>query len=840
MNAPDRGGGRWRRILRAPSRRWQRLPIRSRILAAMLAVSVIPLAAVSAAGLAALQGLNSGGLRTANQQLVAQQGAHVEALVQSKAASVNDELGSIENQVAIVAKAAAAELSAPGSGQLPSAGTNVSILGTGAGAPGSGPLVLGLRNLSALMTDLTVLHHEVAQVWLNLPESNLLEVSPKSSLSGPNNSRFQQLLPSPAVYQEGISEAAAADELQSAAWRQLIVHSPQTAVWTPVYDNPLAGGATVTVATQGTTPSGVQFQVGANIAVSSLVSHFLAGPPGNSHGSYAFLLSSQGNVVSVGRGGTAALGLDSHAHHTQPVSLTQKGNPWLPVATRMRLGLQGSGQINLDGDPVEVYYTPLPATQWSFGVAVPLSGLNASVVGFSQDITRGLEGALALLIPLLVLLAGLVIFFTNILSRRLLGPLTRLQAASERLAQGDLETAVAVSPGPTDEIGSLEMSLDGLRRRLAVQRGQIGSAREELERRVRERTAELAQRNQELSTLNTLTSELGRSLVVAELATAAAAQLQRVWSLPGVWIYVADGLDPSGLRLVGSSGPEAEAPPAAPEPSPAPTEPADLLVRPLAAGGTEVGMLALRGRKPFERRQVELLEVVAGQLALALRNAQLFVDTQELATINERNRIAREIHDTLAQGLAGIIVQLQAADAWLGKQPARAQDALDQAADLARSSLQEARRSVWDLRPERLQRAGLAGAIRDELARVRERTGVEIALRLRGMRGLALPAQLEVAIFRIVREAVGNAVRHGRPREVLVELTFREGRLQVTVSDDGEGFDPLRPARDGSFGITSMRERAVACGGQLELSSRPGGGTKVSVWVPTPRTQVAP
>ena len=837
MSAGGRGGRAWWALPgRLANQRWQRLTIRGRILTAMLAVSVIPLAVVSAAGIAALQELNSGALQSANQRLVAAQGTHLQELVNNKATGVNDELAAIENQVALVGKAAQAELSSPGSG-LGTLGNASTYAVLGSVGSRSTAIDAGLSDLASLLTEIPALHREVAEAWINLPQYGIVEVTPARAVSSADRSRFEQLLPSPSVYQAGIAEAAAADQLQSSAWRQLIAESPQTAVWTPVYDNPLAGGPTVTVATQGATAAGTQFQVGANITVSSLVSAFLAGPPGSAQGSYGFLLSPEGNVISVGAGGTAALGLPSHGRPTEPVSLTQRGDPWLPVATQMRLGFQGSGQITLDGDPVDVFYSPLPASQWSYGVALPVSGLDASVVGFSQEISRGLAGAIAVLIPILLLLAGLVLIFTNLLSRRLLDPLAQLRSASERLANGDLETAVAVSPGPVDEIVGLELSLDGLRRRLGAQRAQIETAQSELERRVRERTAELSQRNQELTTLNTLTSALGRSLVVSELATAAAAQLQGVWDLPGVWIYVTDGLDPSGLRLVGRAGPESGEPP--PAAVVGPTDPTAMLLLPLTAAGGEVGLLVLRGRNPFNHRQRELLEVVGGQLGLALRNAQLFVDTQELATINERNRIAREIHDTLAQGLAGIIVQLQAADAWMGRESERSREALRQATELARSSLQEARRSVWDLRPEGLQRAGLAGAIRDELARVRERSGIRTSLRLRGLRGLSLPAQLEVTVFRIVREAVGNAVRHGSPAEVSVELSWRLGRLQVVVADDGRGFDPSGPSRQGSFGVTSMRERAAGAGGELTLDSRPGGGTRVVLEVPCPKAEVA-
>ncbi|MDA8329904.1 MAG: sensor histidine kinase, partial [Candidatus Dormibacteraeota bacterium] len=236
--------------------------------------------------------------------------------------------------------------------------------------------------------------------------------------------------------------------------------------------------------------------------------------------------------------------------------------------------------------------------------------------------------------------------------------------------------------------------------------------------------------------------------------------------------------------------------------------------------------------------QLALLSVVGGQLALALRNAQLFADTQELATINERNRLAREIHDTLAQGLTGIIVQLQAAEAWLGREPSRAREAVDHATDLARESLQEARRSVWDLRPEGLERAGLAGAVRDELARLGERTGTKTSVRIRGLKGIKLPAGVEVAVFRVIQEAVANSLHHGSPNCVQVEMVRAEHSLRVTVSDDGAGFEPSGPRRAGSFGITSMRERATACGGTLELDSRPGEGTKVVLQVPCGDAQV--
>jgi signal transduction histidine kinase len=809
----------------------------------MLAVSVIPLGIFSLAGLTALSGLNSGSLATANQKLVANQSTHLEALVNSRAAIVNDDLAEIQNEIALLGQAAATAIAEPAPQTVAlGAGPNAIILGPGAGSATPGVHVIQLRSLEGEMTLISQLHPEVAEVWLQLPQSGLLAVSPSTAANRSDSSRFEELLPTQTEYEAGVDQEKA-DQLQSAHWRQLVARSPQTAVWTPVYSNPLAGGQTVTVATEGATAAGVTYRVGANITVHHLVSSLLAGPPGSAQGSYAFIISGDGAVISVGQGGTAALGLRSKAGQPEGVSLTASHNPWYGAANQMRLGLQGFRQITLDGAPVDVFYSPLPASRWSLGVAIPVAGLDSSVVGFAQQISRGLTGVTALLLPVLILLGLLVITFTNILSRRLLGPLSRLTGASERIASGDLETRVTISPGPADEIGHLERSLEWMRERLQEQHKELDGAHQLLEWKVDERTAELTQRNQELAALNSLTAEMSRSLVVSNVASTAAEQLRGVWDLAAVSIYLVDGLEPTGMRLVGRSD---AAPVGADEDSArglllaemvatgpdGPLSRSGQLLIPLTTAGDRVGYLALSTPQVFLPRQMELLEVVGGQLALALRNAQLFADTQELATINERNRIAREIHDTLAQGLAGIIVQLQAADAWMEPEPSRARTAVNRATELARSNLQEARRSVWDLRPEGLQRDGLAGAVRDELAKVREDTGTRTSLRLKGIRSLVLPAQVEVAVFRIIQEAVANALRHARPTAVTVEIARCGPQLRVTVGDNGLGFEPSGQRRLGSFGITSMRERAGTCGGTLELVSTPGSGTQVILEVP--------
>ena len=823
--------------------RWRRFSIRRRILVAMLAVSVIPLGIFASAGLVALSGLNSGALRTASAELESSQGVHLADLVLSKSEIVDNELESIQNQLALVSQSASNALDQPPV-QVPpgqqSAG--IAIYGPGSAEGNNSAQVRALSSLGSQLSQIFNWHTEVACVWVQLPQTGLLAVSPAGILSQANQARYLQLLPPETDYQKAVVRQEAAFHNPNSHWSRLVPAPSQDSVWTSVYSNPLTGGATVSEVTAGTAPNGEPYRIGANITVSHIVSEFLTGPPGTSQGSYAFLVASDGSLLSVGEGGASDLGLDTKRKKVQTVNLISRHSPWSQVAEPMLLGSRGSQTISLAGEPVDVFYSPLPASQWSLGVALPVSGLNGSVVAFSQQISRGIFGVTALLLPVLLILALLAVGVTNVLSRRLVRPLSSLTLASTRIADGDLATPVATSRDSVDEIGTLEVALEEMRHRLSRQRDQIDTDQQELEQRVESRTAELSQRNQELGTLNRLSAEMSTSLVVADVARTAAGQLHELWGDGDAAVFLADQMAPEGLRLVGwAQSPsvpgrdQAELRAAIAGLGELPASPIQvpgLVVVPLAAAGTKVGLLALGRRRPVDGRQMELLEVVGGQVALALRNAQLFAETREMATITERNRIAREIHDTLAQGLAGIIIQLQAAEAWMSREPERSQQALGNATDLARSSLQEARRSVWDLRPELLQRGSLAEALREEMVRTQERTGVKTSVRLQDLRQLTLAAPTEVSIFRIVQEAVANSVRHGRPSRVAVEVARDDGHLRVTVADNGCGFDPARPGRAGAFGITSMRERANSVGGGITVESAPGQGTKVVLDLP--------
>ncbi len=221
-------------------------------------------------------------------------------------------------------------------------------------------------------------------------------------------------------------------------------------------------------------------------------------------------------------------------------------------------------------------------------------------------------------------------------------------------------------------------------------------------------------------------------------------------------------------------------------------------------------------RTLLQERTIAELEQANARLEQALAEnaglqAQLLVQAREAGVSDERRRLAAEIHDTLAQGLAGIIAQLQAVED--GEHVRRA-------TELARESLREARRSVQDLAPAHLEHDTLPEA----LAKI---TGGRARLTVTGT-AEPLHDELEAALLRIAQEALANATRHAQADRIGVTLSYMDDEVTLDVRDDGRGF--TRPAR--GFGLTAMRERAERVAGTLEIESEPGRGTAVSARVP--------
>ena len=217
------------------------------------------------------------------------------------------------------------------------------------------------------------------------------------------------------------------------------------------------------------------------------------------------------------------------------------------------------------------------------------------------------------------------------------------------------------------------------------------------------------------------------------------------------------------------------------------------------------------------------------ELEGAHRQLQQYAERIEELTINqERQRMARELHDTLAQGLAGLIMQLEAADGYLETDNTeRARVVVQQAMQRARTTLHEARRAIQALRPAALEQGNLVDALGHEVDRFTATTGTRATFEVAGATVDVAP---EVAqdVLRIVQESLSNIARHAQAEHVHVRLAGDGTGFQVAVHDDGVGFDPAEArTRSDCFGLTGMEERAARIGGQLQIESAPGQGTRI-------------
>ena len=255
---------------------------------------------------------------------------------------------------------------------------------------------------------------------------------------------------------------------------------------------------------------------------------------------------------------------------------------------------------------------------------------------------------------------------------------------------------------------------------------------------------------------------------------------------------------------------------------------------PLYAGDKKLGVMNLASPewRRLSAEDLQLLYTIGDLLAIAVERARLFDRSARLGAVEERNRLARELHDTLAQGLTATGLQLESAGALLeaGSETEKARAALSRALDLTRFNLEEARRSVLDLRAAPLEGYSLPAALKILVDRWEAETGISARFAAVN-RGRPLPPSVEVALYRVCQEALTNVARHANADRVTVRLVATPETVSLAVEDDGGGFDPARVAGDRQ-GLVGMRERVEMLGGTLGVRSRPGEGTRVEAVVP--------
>lgn len=260
-------------------------------------------------------------------------------------------------------------------------------------------------------------------------------------------------------------------------------------------------------------------------------------------------------------------------------------------------------------------------------------------------------------------------------------------------------------------------------------------------------------------------------------------------------------------------------------------EPSSLLVVPLRVKGKVIGTLNLV-HKPdgFSADDLRVIGLFADQAAIAIENARLYQQEEQLVVVQERQRIARELHDSVAQGLYSVALYAEAAGRLLARgNVARAAERINEILEITRESLRDMRLLIFELRPPVLESEGLVAALQARLEAVEGRAGVRTDLLVEGDR--RLPGHVEEEIYRIAQEALTNILKHARAKHVAVRLSLGEENLRLQITDDGVGFDPQAVGEKSGLGLRGIAERAQRIGGKLRVRSAPGKGTTIDVEV---------
>jgi PAS domain S-box-containing protein len=255
---------------------------------------------------------------------------------------------------------------------------------------------------------------------------------------------------------------------------------------------------------------------------------------------------------------------------------------------------------------------------------------------------------------------------------------------------------------------------------------------------------------------------------------------------------------------------------------------------PMRARGRVLGVLSVLGEKEqqFNAEEVALLASVADQVGVAVENARLRQQAERAAVIEERERLSRELHDSVTQSLYGLTLFAEAGDNLVDAGDLEAvKHNLVRMGETAQQALKEMRLLVYELRPLDLEREGLIGALHQRLSAVEGR--VNIKARLVAEELVELPAAVEEELYRIAQEALNNALKHAAASSVTIYLRREDEQVELEVVDDGSGFDPQAVRNTGGMGLVNMQKRAEKLGGSLTILSTPGEGTRVKVNIQT-------
>jgi signal transduction histidine kinase len=490
---------------------------------------------------------------------------------------------------------------------------------------------------------------------------------------------------------------------------------------------------------------------------------------------------------------------------------------------------------DLDGQEIVASFAPVPDTSWGLVSEESWAELTRSSRRFGQ---------LLLLLLMVGVLTPTVIVGVGV--RRITQPIGDLIRAAQEIAGGHFRQRIAASSG--DE-------LEALADQFNLMAAQLQASYAHMEQKVAHRTRELA-------TLNTIAAEVSQSLDLKEILNNALDEVLAVMDMESGQAFRLEeetqtlitmahrGLSEEFVRCTSRLPLEASmAGQAAQAGQPivrlvidypegelrelVKEEGLQLVVSiPLMVHRRSVGALNLGTHTPrsVAAEELSLLAAIGHQIGVAVENARLYEQAQQLAVVKERNRLARDLHDSVTQALYGVTLYAEAAARQLlsGEMDLAAAH-LCEIRDTAQESLREMRLLIFELRLPMLQQEGLAAALQARLDAVEGRVGLETEFKAE-VDGRLSP-EIEEGLYRIAQEALNNTLRHANALSVTVRLHQNARVVTLEITDDGIGFDPATAQERGGFGLRGMEERAARMGGTLTVRSSPRKGTEIRVEV---------
>ncbi|MCB0028855.1 MAG: GAF domain-containing protein [Anaerolineales bacterium] len=435
---------------------------------------------------------------------------------------------------------------------------------------------------------------------------------------------------------------------------------------------------------------------------------------------------------------------------------------------------------------------------------------------------------------------------------RIAHPLKTISAAAEAIRRTGHEQIIPTFAGK-DEVASLSRSLNVLVATLRTQQQSLHEANTVLEARVRQRTNQLAalydilaMRSEVRDLPALLQQALERILRTARADTGSVFLLSQDETMLQLVAQVGQALPPNttvpsdqplaqeilaGTTYLQRSPLDYDANPLLGDP--AETRKAALCL-PLRFSERHLGIMIVYAShfELIDQEETDLLTSLAAQLAIVIENTRLRQQADQLAVLDERNRLARELHDSVTQGLysAALFAEASLKQAELGNQE-KSQAYISEVLASSRQALKEMRLLIHKLRPSSVEKEGLAQAIEQRLKAVEERSGISYELAI--ARPLQLEAAIEDTLYFMATEALNNALKHAQATVIQVEIAQSEQAVTMSIRDNGRGFDPAGAGASGGYGLTTLQERAAAQQGTLTINSTPGEGTLVQVTLPT-------